>query len=97
MVYFPQEIMDIIFSYYNPYLEMEKKMKLINDELHKKGIFLCKNGLFRHGSLYFNENPSRNPIKYKDYIWFVVINFLFILDFKFLKLKIIKDIKIKFK
>ena len=29
-----------------------------------------------------------------DHIWFIVINFLFILDFKFLKLKIIKDIKI---
>ena len=67
MVYFPQEIMDIIFSYYNPYLEMEKRIQLIHDELNKKGMVLCKNGLFRNGSLYFNENLSRNPIKSRDY------------------------------
>ena len=38
MVYFPPEVMDLIFLFHNPYLGIEKKVKEVYKELDKKTI-----------------------------------------------------------
>ena len=67
MVYFPPEVMDLIFSFHNPYLGIEKKVKEVYKELDKK-LFLTDNGIFTSDTKqYFDIDPRTHPISYRAY------------------------------
>lgn len=58
MVYFPPEIMREIFSFHNPYLNMERKIECIHADFEKQAFKLSKNGL----DYQYNNDPRDTPI-----------------------------------
>ena len=68
MVYVPPEIMNLIFSFHNPYWGVKDKMKKVYETLDKQNLKLSQGGIFtKDTKYYFNEEPMKDPITTREY------------------------------
>ena len=68
MVYFPPEIMNLIFEFHNPYWGLKDKMKKLHEYLDKENLKLSQGGIFtKDTKYYFNTDPMKDPISSIDY------------------------------
>ena len=63
MVYVPPEIMNLIFSFHNPYWGVKDKMKRVYETVDKQNLKLSQGGILtKDTKYYFNEEPMKDPI-----------------------------------
>ena len=67
MVYFPPEIMNLIFESHNSYWGLKDKMKKLHEYLDKENLKLSRGGIFtKETKYYFNADPM-NDLATSDY------------------------------
>ena len=67
MVYFPPEIMNLIFSFHNPFWGLKDKMKKLHEYLDKENLKLSKGGIFTKDTSYYFNTDHMNDLTTNDY------------------------------
>ena len=67
MVYIPPEIMNLIFSFHNPYWGIKDKMNKLHEYLDKENLKLSRGGIFTKDTSYYFDTDPMKDLSTNDY------------------------------